>query len=354
MKSLMTLVIPCYNEENALPLFMEAITPIRQALALGRYDHGISSSDTVASDSSGAMGVIEFTPCETELIFIDDGSDDCTLKQLREYNAIDPSVRYISFSRNFGKEAGIYAGLSEAKGDYAVLLDVDLQHPVECIPAMYRTLITECSVFPDSGHTIKSSLDSVAMYRHDRKSDGPVRSFFSDRFFGIMNRLAGLDLVPGATDFRIMTRKMIDSVLEMNEYNRFSKGIFAWVGYNTRWMPYTDVKRCAGRSKWNKRGLIKYAFEGIFAFSTKPLTISFSIGVILCILALIYAAYTVIKTLIFGDPVAGFPTLFTTILLLGGIQLLFLGILGQYVSRMYLETKHRPKYIEKEKSGEDR
>ena len=290
---------------------MEAVSPVRSSLASGG--------------------------CNTELVFADDGSTDDTLKLLREYNKADSTVRYISFSRNFGKESAIYAGLSAAKGDYVVLLDADLQHPVECIPEMF-------------GKLTEGGYDSVAMCRRHRKSDGPVRSFFSDRFFGLMNRLADIDLVPGATDFRIMTRKMVDSVLQMNEYNRFTKGIFVWVGYDTFWMPYDDAERCAGKSKWTKKGLFKYALEGIFAFSTKPLTISFSLGVILCILAVIYAAYTVIKTLIFGDPVAGFPTLFTMILLLGGIQLLFLGILGQYISRMYLETKHRPIYIAKETS----
>ncbi len=343
MKSLMTLVIPCYNEEKALPLFMEAVSPIRSALSEGHYSCPAactSQADKASSDGEYDTDEdISFAPCSTELIFVDDGSGDDTLKLLREFNASDPSVRYISFSRNFGKEAAIFAGLSAAKGDFVVLLDADLQHPVECIPKMFRLL---------------SSFDSVAMYRRHRKSDGIVRSFFSDRFVGLMNRLADINMVPGATDFRIMTRKMVDSVLEMNEYNRFTKGIFAWVGFSTHWMPYTDAKRCAGKSKWTKKGLFKYAMEGVFAFSTKPLTISFGLGVILCILAVIYAAYTVIKTLIFGDPVAGFPTLFTMILLLGGIQLLFLGILGQYMSRMYLETKHRPIYISKETSEDGR
>ncbi len=339
MKSLMTLVIPCYNEEKALPLFMEAVTPVRTALLQGHYSSPASclpQTDKASSNEESDLDEdISFAPCGTELIFVDDGSTDGSLSLLRGYNSSDPSVRYISFSRNFGKEAAIYAGLSAAKGDFVVLLDADLQHPVECIPMMYSLL---------------TSYDSVAMYRRHRKSDGPVRSFFSDCFVGLMNRLADINLVPGATDFRIMTRKMVDSVLEMNEYNRFTKGIFAWVGYNTHWMPYLDAKRCAGKSKWTKRGLLKYAMEGVFAFSTKPLTISFGLGVLLCILAVIYAAYTVIKTLIFGDPVAGFPTLFTMVLLLGGIQLLFLGILGQYMSRMYLETKHRPIYIAKETS----
>ena len=340
MRSLMTLVIPCYNEEKALPLFMEAVRPVREALAAGKYD-------------TGAGEVLVFDPCDTELIFADDGSTDCTLKLLREYHAADKSVRYVSFSRNFGKEAGIYAGLKEAKGDYVVLLDADLQHPVENIPVMYEALTSETVAFPDSDGSVRGHYDSVAMYRKNRKSDGAVRAFFSKIFFRLINRLSGLKLVEGATDFRMMTRQMVDSVLSMNEYNRFTKGIFNWVGYNTKWMPYKDAERCAGDSKWTTAGLIRYGFEGIFAFSGKPLTIAFGLGIILCILAVLYAVYTVISTLIFGNPVDGYPSLFTMILLFGGIQLLFLGFLGQYMSRMYLETKHRPIYILKESSDDD-
>ncbi|MBO4506837.1 MAG: glycosyltransferase family 2 protein [Lachnospiraceae bacterium] len=339
MRSLMTLVVPCYNEEKALPLFMEAVAPIRKALAEGRY-------------VTPAGETLDFEPCDTEIVFADDGSEDCTLKLLRSFHEADPGVRYVSFSRNFGKEAGIYAGLKEAKGDYVVLLDADLQHPVESIPVMYRTLTTETVAFPDENSTVRGRYDSVAMYRNKRKSDGKIRAFFSKSFFKLINRLSGLSLVDGATDFRMMTRQMVDSVLEMNEYNRFTKGIFNWVGYNTKWMPYDDAERCAGDSKWTTAGLIRYGFEGIFAFSTKPLTIAFGLGLLLCILAVIYAVYTVISTLVFGNPVDGYPSLFTMILLFGGIQLLFLGFLGQYMSRMYLETKKRPIYILKETSDE--
>ena len=339
MRSLMTLVVPCFNEEKALPLFMEAVKPVRAALAEGRY----------VTPTGEAL---EFEPCDTEIVFADDGSTDCTLKLLRSFHEADPNVRYVSFSRNFGKEAGIYAGLKEAKGDYVVLLDADLQHPVESIPVMYKTLTSETVSFPDSENSVRGRYDSVAMYRNKRKSDGKIRAFFSKSFFKLINRLSGLSLVDGATDFRIMTRQMVDSVLSMNEYNRFTKGIFNWVGYNTKWMPYDDAERCAGDSKWTTSGLIRYGFEGIFAFSTKPLTIAFGLGLLLCILAVLYAVYTVISTLVFGNPVDGYPSLFTMILLFGGIQLLFLGFLGQYMSRMYLETKHRPIYILKESSNE--
>lgn len=347
MKSLMTIVVPCYNEEEALPLFMEAVGPIREQLRS------------------------EDIPCDTELIFVDDGSSDCTLSLLRSFNAADASVRYVSFSRNFGKEAGIYAGLSESKGDYVVLLDADLQHPVEYIPTMYRILAgipdadnsdalsgacTDTAGKPaDPESAVTGSpdrFDSVAMYRADRKGEGRIRSFFSRRFYRTMNKLSRIDLVDGATDYRMMTRKMVDAVLSVHEYNRFTKGIFNWVGFSTKWLPYSNVPRCAGKSKWSFGGLLRYGLEGMFAFSTTPLTISFTLGIILCILALLFALYTVIKTIIWGDPVAGFPSVFTMILLLGGIQLLFLGIMGQYMSRMYLETKERPLYIIRESSDE--
>ena len=318
MKSLMTIVVPCFNEEEVLPLFMEAIGPVRSEL-LGRE-------------------------CSTELIFIDDGSGDKTLDLLRSYNAADESVRYISFSRNFGKEAGIYAGLKESKGDYVVLLDADLQHPVEYIPKMYDILTT-----PDPENGNEGGLyDSAAMYRADRKGEGRIRSAFSKCFYRLMNRLSKINLVDGATDYRMMTRKMVDAVLSMEEYNRFTKGIFNWVGFDTVWMPYNNVERKAGSSKWSFGSLLKYSLEGMFAFSTTPLTISFSLGILFCLIAMVFAVYVVIKTIIWGDPVAGYPTLFCIITFFGGIQLLFLGIMGQYMSKMYLEVKKRPKYIIKE------
>ena len=314
---LVSIVVPCYNEEEALPMFMEAVSIVRLGM---KTDQG----------------------ADTEMILVDDGSKDGTLELIKGYNSEDESVHYVSFSRNFGKEAAIYAGLSEAKGDYVVLLDADLQHPVEYIPKMYDIL---------SGRGgDDTSYDSVAMYRPGRsKGEGRLRAHFSKRFFRMMNRLAKIDLVDGATDYRMMSRGMVDAVLSMQEYNRFTKGIFNWVGFNTKWLPYEDAERCAGSSKWSFKSLMRYAFEGMFAFSTRPLTISFSLGLILCGLAILYAIVTVIKTLVWGDPVAGYPSLFTMILLLGGIQLLFLGIFGQYMAKMYLEVKNRPIYITKEK-----
>ncbi|MCR5331783.1 MAG: glycosyltransferase family 2 protein [Lachnospiraceae bacterium] len=355
MKNLMTIVVPCYNEEEVLPLFMEAITPIRTALSLGE---ALDLSSSSLYRSSG------FPPCDTELIFIDDGSQDRTLELLRQYSAEDAGIKYISFSRNFGKEAGIYAGLKESRGDYVVLLDADLQHPVEFILNMYEILtagpegktVTLAQYPDDTADTSCLELpagtcyDSVAMYRADRKGENKLRSFFSNCFYHMINRISKIDLIDGATDYRMMTRKMVDAVVGMEEYNRFTKGIFNWVGFNTCWLPYHNVERKAGTTKWSLRSLLRYSLEGMFAFSTTPLTISFGLGLIFCILALIFAVYVVIKTLIWGDPVAGYPSLFCMILFFGGVQLLFLGIFGQYLSKMYMEVKKRPKYIIRESS----
>lgn len=345
MRNLMTIVVPCFNEEEVLPLFIEALKPVREGLAKGEYQSLIgintpSGSDPVKASvqkEAGESRILSFPPCDTEIIFIDDGSKDNTLSLLKQFNALDPDVHFISFSRNFGKEAGIYAGLQSSKGDYVVLLDADLQHPVEYIPEMYEILTTE-----------GNSYDSVAMYRADRRGENPVRSFFSKCFFRTINRLSKIDLVDGATDYRMMTRQMTDAVISVEEYNRFTKGIFNWVGFNTCWHPYHNVERQAGVSKWSFISLLKYSLDGMFAYSTAPLTCSFSLGLIFCIMSLIFAVYVVIRTIIWGDPVAGFPTLFCMIMFFGGVQLLFLGILGQYFSKIFLEVKKRPKYIVKE------
>ena len=335
MKSLITIVVPCYNEEAVLPLFMDALKPVRKALDLGKCE-----------DRD-----IKFSPCGTELVFIDDGSTDKTLEILRKFNTDDPTVRYLSFSRHFGKEAGIYAGLREAKGDYVVLMDADLQHPVEFIPEMY-SILSAGKDFDTGKEASYAGYDSVAMYRRSRKGEKRIRSFFSKRFYRMINRISKINLIDGATDYRMMTRQMTDAVLQLQEYNRFTKGIFNWVGFSTCWLPYDNVERKAGRTKWSFGSLIRYSFEGMFAFSTTPLTVSFSLGLIFCIIALIYAVYTVVRTIIWGDPVAGFPSLFCMILFFGGVQLLFLGVFGQYLSKMYLEVKRRPVYLIKEKSGQ--
>jgi glycosyltransferase involved in cell wall biosynthesis len=312
MDKLLTIIVPCYNEQEVLPLFVEAITPVRKEL-------------------------IEKHELNTELLFIDDGSGDKTLELLRDFHENDASVRYISFSKNFGKEAAILAGLKNAKGDYAVLMDSDLQHPPALLPQMYEALTDGLCKY-----------DSVAMYRDDRKKEGFFRRHFSSMFFKLMNKLSKLNMVNGATDFRMMSRPMINAIISMPETNRFSKGIFNWVGFNTKWMPFETGERPAGESKWSFGKLISYSFDAILAFSEVPLKICSWSGIIFCLVSFLIGIVHFIKTLIFGDPVAGFPTLYLMMLLLGGIILLFLGIMGQYLARIYLEIKQRPVYIVKE------
>ena len=303
--SLLSIIVPCYNEKDVLPLFLEAIRPVRAEL-----------------QSKG---------CATELLFIDDG----TLGLLREYSTLGENIRYVSFSKNFGKEAAILAGLKNAKGNFCVLLDADLQHPPGLLPKMYDEMIN-------------GGFDSVAMYRNDRKKEGFFRRHFSSFFFKLLNRLSKLNLVNGATDFRMMTRTMVDAVLSLPELNRFSKGIFSWVGFNTKWMPFETGERPAGKSKWSFGKLVSYSFDAFLSFSEAPLKLCSWLGIIFCIVSFILGIYHLIKTLIFGDPVAGFPTLYLMMLLMGGIVLLFLGIMGQYLARIYIEIKKRPAYIIKE------
>ena len=307
-KILLSIVVPCYNEEAVLMNF---------------YDTTLTEVDKLKDE------------LDYEFVFVDDGSKDKTLSILRELAWMDKKVKYISFSRNFGKEAGIYAGLRAAKGDYVVLMDADLQHPPRYIPEMYEKLKSQ-------------NADSVAMRRVDREGEGRIRAFFSKRFFGLMRRLGGNNLPEGATDFRLMSRQFVDAVLSLSEYNRFTKGIFGWVGFDTIWMSYKNEERAAGESKWSMKGLISYSIDGLVAFSTKPLTICSVIGFFFCVVAFIMMCWFVLKTLIWGDPVAGFPTLISIVLLMGGLQLLFLGILGQYFAKAYMEIKGRPVYIAKE------
>ncbi len=329
MDKLLTIIVPCFNEQEVLPLFIEAITPVRKEL-------------------------IEKHELNTELLFIDDGSGDKTLELLRDFHEKDASVRYISFSKNFGKEAAILAGLKNAKGDYAVLMDSDLQHPPALLPQMYSELTNIFSGSNPQGSNKPNpeaglcKYDSVAMYRDDRKKEGFFRRHFSSMFFKLMNKLSKLNMVNGATDFRMMSRPMINAIISMPETNRFSKGIFNWVGFNTKWMPFETGERPAGESKWSFGKLISYSFDAILAFSEVPLKICSWLGIIFCLVSFLIGIVHFIKTLIFGDPVAGFPTLYLMMLLLGGIILLFLGIMGQYLARIYLEIKQRPVYIVKE------
>lgn len=302
-----SIVVPCFNEQEVLRLF---------------YDETASACKDMDA--------------ELEFVFIDDGSRDNTLAIMRELAGADARVKYLSFSKNFGKEAGIYAGLTHATGDYIVLMDADLQHPPSLIPKMYETIKRE-------------GCDSAAAKRVVRTTDSALRRMFSRWFFKLMRSISSTDLVAGATDFRMMTRQVADAVRSLSEYNRFTKGIFGWVGFTTVWLDYEDVERAAGETKWTLRGLMRYSVEGVISFSTRPLAIASVLGLIFCAVSILLLIYFALKTwLLGGDPVAGFPTLICVIFLLGGIQLLCFGILGQYVAKMYLETKHRPIYIEKE------
>ncbi len=308
----LSIVVPCYNEQEALPYFLEEIR-------------------RVADDMSATRGTA------FEILFVNDGSGDGTLDILRQAASEDKRVRYISFSRNFGKEAAMYAGLKNAAGDYAAIMDADMQDPPALLPEMYDAL--------QSGE-----YDSVATRRADRKGEPPVRSFFAHCFYKLINRISDADIVDGARDFRLMKRQMVDAILSMSEYNRFSKGIFGWVGFRTKWLPYENIERVAGETKWSFWKLFKYSLQGITAFSTAPLALASVFGMILCLIAFLTIVVIVVKTLAFGDPVGGWPSMACMILFLGGIQLLCMGILGQYLAKTYLETKHRPIYIVAETS----
>lgn len=312
MVKLISVVVPCYNEEAALPFFYDAITAIADQM----------------------KDAVHF-----EFVLVDDGSSDATLavaKQLRDH---DKRVHYLSFSRNFGKEAAMFAGLEKAKGDFVVIMDADLQDPPGLLPSMYDLIVRE-------------GYDCVATRRVTRKGEPPIRSFFARRFYSIINRLSKTEIVDGARDYRMMTRTMVDSILSMREYNRFSKGIFSWVGFRTKWLEYENVERVAGETKWSFWKLLFYSLDGIAAFSTAPLAIASLLGMLLFVVALIMICVIIVKTLLFGDPVAGYPSLICVIMFIGGIQLLCIGILGQYLAKTYLESKHRPIYLLREESDD--
>ncbi len=302
-----SIIVPCYNEQEALPLFYREIT-------------------RVASDMS---------PVEFELLFIDDGSSDNTLSELRGLAAKDTRVRFLSFSRNFGKEAAMLAGLDAATGDYVATMDVDLQDPPALLPELYRAVTEE-------------GCDCAATRRISRDGEPPIRSFFARLFYKLINRISDADIVDGARDYRLMCRRMVNAVLSMREYNRFSKGIFGWVGFKTKWVPFVNIERAAGETKWSFWKLFLYSVEGIIAFSTAPLAIASVLGGLMCTAAFLFIGIVIVKTLIFGDPVGGWPSMMCVILLLGGVQLLCIGIMGQYLAKTYLETKHRPVYLVRE------
>lgn len=308
---LISVIVPCYNEQESLPLFYKEINAVTDGMKEKNNE-------------------LEF-----EYIFVNDGSKDNTLKLLRELAPTDSRVRYISFSRNFGKEAAMLAGMEASKGDYVVILDADLQHPPKLIPQMYE--------YVSSGE-----YDCAATRRVNRKGESKVLSFFARTFYKIINKISQTHIVDGAQDFRFMTRQMVNAILDMPEYNRFSKGIFSWVGFETKFIEIENTERAAGTSTWNFHKLFLYSLEGIFAFSTAPLAIASFLGILFCLLALVMIIVTVVKTLCFGESVAGYPTIVCLVSLIGGLQLLCTGISGQYLSKMYLETKHRPRYIVKE------
>ncbi|MCI6408885.1 MAG: glycosyltransferase family 2 protein [Lachnospiraceae bacterium] len=309
--SLLTVVVPCYNEEEAIPFF---------------YEEMLKTIEVFNKD---------FPSVEFEMLFIDDGSKDKTLKVLREYNERDKRVRYVSFSRNFGKEAGIYAGLDNAKGDYVVIMDADLQDPPSLLPEMFKAVTEE-------------GFDSAATRRVTRKGEPVIRSFFARMFYKLMARISKTEIVDGARDYRIMTRQMVDAILSMGEYNRFTKGIYGWVGFETKWFEYENVERVAGETKWSFWKLFMYSIEGVIGFSTAPLVISSFFGILCMLLAFVMIVFIIIRKLIYGDPTSGWPSLVCIIMLIGGMQLSCIGIVGEYLAKTYLETKHRPIYIAKE------
>jgi len=308
---LLSIVVPCYNEQEVLPMFYDKITEVMQGMKK------------------------ESPELDYEVVFINDGSKDKTLEGLRKYARLDERIRYISFTRNFGKEAGMFAGLEAAKGDYVVVMDADLQHPPEFLPQMYS--------YVSSGE-----YDCATTRRVNRDGESKIRSAFARTFYKLMNKISQTEIVDGAQDYRFMTRQMVDSILSMREYNRFSKGIFSWVGYRVKYIEYKNVERAAGTTAWSFWSLFKYSLEGIIAFSTAPLAIASLLGIISCAIAFIMAVVIIVQKLTIGIDTSGYPTIVCLILLFGGLQLFTTGILGQYLAKTYMECKKRPVYLVQE------
>ena len=306
-KKVISIVVPCYNEQEVLPMFYEELNKVMN----------------------------ELENVELELILVNDGSKDNTLKEFKELANRDERVKYISFSRNFGKEAAMFAGLEATTGDYVAIMDADLQDPPKLLLEMYDILEN-------------SDYDCVGTRRVTRKGEPKIRSFFAKLFYKLMKKISKMDIVDGARDFRLMTRQMTDAIISMQEYNRFSKGIFTWVGFKTKWLEYENVERAAGKSKWSFWKLFIYSLDGITAFSTFPLVISAILGMLFCLLAFIMILVIVFKTIAFGEPVSGWPSTVCAILFVGGVQLFCTGIIGQYLAKTYLEVKKRPIFIVKE------
>ena len=305
---ILSVIVPCYNEEESVADFYAELM----------------KNEAFFREKE----------LEVEILYIDDGSRDNTAAEVKKLREADQRVRLISFSRNFGKEAGMYAGLEKSRGDYVVMMDVDLQDPPSLLPEMYSY--------------IEQGYDSVATRRVSRKGEPPIRSLFARMFYRLMKHISRTEIMDGARDYRLMTRQMVDAILQMQEYNRFTKGIYGWVGFRTKWLEYENVERAKGETKWNFWKLLIYSLEGITAFSTVPLSIASVMGVLFCILALILIVFIVVRTSIFGDPVSGWPSLVCIISLISGVQLFCMGIIGQYLAKTYLEVKRRPMYIVRE------
>lgn len=312
-KDIISVIVPCYNEQETIPIFHKEL---------------MASVETIEN-------------VRTEIIFIDDGSEDNTLNEIKQLADRFAYIKYISFSRNFGKEAAIYAGLKAANGDFICTMDVDLQDPPSLLPQMYKDL--------KSGE-----YDMIGTRRISRKGEPPVRSFFSKMFYKIINRISKTEFVDGARDFRLMTKQVAASILSLREYNRFSKGIMSWVGFRTKWISYENVERTAGKTKWSFAKLFLYSIEAIMAFSTVPLSAASVLGILFCMIAAVLIVIVIVKTLIWGDPVAGYPSMICVIFLLSGVQLFSIGIIGQYLSKTYMEVKDRPIYITKESNIDEK
>lgn len=305
---LLSVIVPCYNEEENVPYF---------------YEELMKNADFFREKE-----------LEVEILYVDDGSKDGTVREVKKLHEKDERVHLLSFSRNFGKEAAMYAGLQKSKGDYVVIMDVDLQDPPALLPQMYAA--------------IEEGYDSVATRRVSRKGEPPIRSLFARLFYRVMKKMSKTEIMDGARDYRMMTRQMVDAILEMKEYNRFTKGIFGWVGFETKWIAFENVERRKGETKWSFWKLLLYSIEGMTAFSTIPLSFAAIVGVIFCILAFVMIIFIIVRTLVFGDPVSGWPSLVCIICLIAGVQLFCLGIVGQYLAKTYMEVKKRPIYLLKE------
>lgn len=305
-----SIIIPCYNEQASVPLFYSEVTKILKSL---KYDY--------------------------ELLFVNDGSDDDTLNELKAISYNDDKVNYLSFSRNFGKESAMYAGFCNADGDFVAVMDVDMQDPPSLIPRMVEILET-------------GEYDCVATRRVNRAGEPPIRSWFAKKFYALINKISDVNIVDGARDFRMMKRAMVDAIIAMGERNRFSKGIFGWIGFKTYWISYENTERVAGKTKWNFWSLFKYAVNGIIDFSEVPLSIASWFGMVMTVIAFLFLVFIIVRRLVFGDPVAGWASTICVIIFIGGIQLFCLGVMGQYIAKNYSESKHRPHYIVAETNRE--